>query len=64
MSSSKPVSTAQNVPAGLQIDWRQLLIEMLVPVLAIFTALLIGAIIIMLTGASVTAAYSGLFRCV
>lgn len=62
MSSSEPVSTAQDVPAGLQIDWRQLLIEMLVPVLAIFTALLIGAIIIMLTGASVTAAYSGLFR--
>lgn len=62
MSSSEPVSTAQDIPAGLQIDWRQLLIEMLVPVLAIFTALLIGAIIIMLTGASVTAAYSGLFR--
>ncbi len=62
MSSSEPVPTVQNVPPGLQIDWRQLLIEMLVPVLAIFTALVIGAIIIMLTGASVTAAYSGLFR--
>ena len=38
-----------------------LLTELIVPMLAIVTALIISAIIIMATGASVTAAYSGLF---
>ena len=44
------------------IDVRQLLTELLVPLLAIFSALLIGALIILATGASVTRAYSGLFN--
>jgi simple sugar transport system permease protein len=38
-----------------------LLTEMLVPLLAIFTALVIGAAIILATGASVVDAYNGLF---
>ena len=38
-----------------------LLTELIVPMLAIVTALIISAIIILATGASVTAAYSGLF---
>ncbi len=41
--------------------WRELVTALLVPVLAIFTALLIGAIIIVVTGADVIAAYGGLF---
>jgi general nucleoside transport system permease protein len=44
------------------VNWRQLLTELLVPLLAIVTALLIGALIIVATGASVGAAYSGLFN--
>jgi general nucleoside transport system permease protein len=48
-------------PARFSIDVRQLLIELLVPILAIFTALVIGALIILATGASVYDAYSGLF---
>lgn len=43
------------------VNWRNLLTELLVPILAIFTALAIGALIILATGASVAAAYSGLF---
>jgi ABC-type uncharacterized transport system permease subunit len=49
-------------PAHLSIDWRTLLTETLVPLLAIVTALVIGAVIILATGASVTKAYSGLFN--
>jgi simple sugar transport system permease protein len=45
---------------GLAIPWRAWLTDMLVPVLAILTALLVGAVIIAATGASVVAAYSGL----
>ncbi len=64
--SSTPQATAPNTPparsARLKIDVGQLLIELLVPLLAIFTALVIGAIIIVATGASVVSAYSGLFR--
>ena len=36
---------------------------LLIPILAIFTALVIGAIIIVATGADVVAAYGGLFMC-
>jgi ABC-type uncharacterized transport system permease subunit len=43
------------------INWRSLLTESLVPLLAIVTALAIGALIIIATGASVAKAYSGLF---
>jgi len=43
------------------INWRDLFVEALVPLLAIVTALMIGALIILATGASVTKAYSGLF---
>lgn len=43
------------------INWGRLLTSLLVPLLAIFTALVIGALIILATGASVTKAYSGLF---
>lgn len=46
---------------GWGINWRDLLVELLVPLLAIVTALVIGALIIWATGAGVTAAYSGLF---
>jgi ABC-type uncharacterized transport system permease subunit len=45
----------------VSINWRSLLTEALVPLLAIFTALLIGAAIILATGASVISAYNGLF---
>jgi simple sugar transport system permease protein len=41
--------------------WRGLLLDLAVPLLAIITALAIGALIIFLSGASVVAAYSGLF---
>ncbi len=43
------------------IDIRQTMTDLLVPALAIFTALVIGAVIIFFSGASVAAAYSGLF---
>jgi simple sugar transport system permease protein len=43
------------------VNWRAALTEALVPLLAIFTALVIGAIIIVATGADVFSAYSGLF---
>jgi simple sugar transport system permease protein len=46
----------------MQIDWRGLLIELLIPLLAIVTALAIGALIIWSTGASVVSAYSGLYQ--
>jgi simple sugar transport system permease protein len=42
-------------------QWRIQATSLLVPVLAIFTALVIGAIIIVATGADVLAAYGGLF---
>lgn len=48
-------------PSKRGINWRALFIELLVPLLAIFTALVIGALIIVATGASVPKAYSGLF---
>jgi len=41
--------------------WRIWATTFLVPVLAIVTALVIGAVIIVLTGADVVAAYGGLF---
>lgn len=47
--------------ARTAVNWRELLLSALVPILAIITALLIGALIIAATGASVIAAYSGLF---
>jgi ABC-type uncharacterized transport system permease subunit len=63
MSSTEQASTPGRRPdARMSVDIRQLLIELLVPALAIFTALVIGALIIWATGASVGAAYSGLFR--
>lgn len=46
---------------GKSARWREWGTALLVPVLAIFTALLIGAIIIVVTGADVIAAYGGLF---
>lgn len=42
-------------------QWRIQATSLLVPVLAIFTALVIGAVIIVATGADVLAAYGGLF---
>ena len=41
--------------------WRAALTPLLVPSLAIFTALVIGAVIIIATGADVLSAYGGLF---
>lgn len=62
------MSTApENAPSNaagrprFAINWRNLLTELLVPMLAIFTALAIGALIILSTGASVVSAYNGLF---
>jgi simple sugar transport system permease protein len=52
-------TAATSLPAG--INWSSLLTEILVPLLAIFTALVIGALIILATGASVLSAYNGLF---
>ena len=43
------------------INWSILLTEALVPVLAILTALIIGAVVILATGADVLRAYGGLF---
>lgn len=45
-----------------QVDVRALVLRAAVPLLAIFTALVIGALIIFATGASVAEAYSGLFN--
>jgi general nucleoside transport system permease protein len=45
----------------LAINWRALATGALVPLLAIFTALVIGGLIILATGASVVSAYTGLF---
>ncbi|MBM4414519.1 MAG: hypothetical protein FJ040_13870, partial [Chloroflexi bacterium] len=42
-------------------SWRIQATSLLVPILAIFTALVIGAVIILATGADVVAAYGGLF---
>jgi general nucleoside transport system permease protein len=58
---SRAAESVQPVVGSRGINWRALTIELLIPFLAIFTALVIGAIIIFLTGASVTKAYSGLF---
>jgi simple sugar transport system permease protein len=54
-------TAAPAAPGSRGINWRALSLELLVPLLAIFTALVIGAVIIFFTGASVTKAYSGLF---
>ena len=63
MTTPEPASTPQSAPTvAASIDWRRVLIDLLVPLLAIFTALVIGAVIIFITGANVVAAYSGLFR--
>src|SRR5215213_6140789 len=59
-----PLSEASRATAASSptvINWSNLLTEILVPVLAIFTALVIGALIILATGASVALAYGGLF---
>ncbi|MFO7167884.1 MAG: ABC transporter permease [Chloroflexota bacterium] len=56
------MATGTDAAPRAGIDWRQLLTDLLVPLLAIFTALAIGALIIFATGASVGAAYSGLFN--
>lgn len=48
-------------PARVAINWRGLFFSALAPILAIVTALIIGAIIIAATGKSFVAAYSGLF---
>ena len=57
-----PASDAGRSPTPrFSINWRDLFVEALVPLLAIVTALVIGALIIIATGASVTKAYSGLF---
>lgn len=48
-------------PASAPRTWRETLTPLLVPSLAIFTALLIGAAIIIATGADVLSAYGGLF---
>ena len=55
--SSTPVTTSPRVT----INWRGLFFSALVPLLAILTALVIGALIIWATGANVAAAYGGLF---
>jgi simple sugar transport system permease protein len=47
-------------PTG-RINWSALLVEALVPLLAIFTALVIGALVILAAGADVFKAYGGLF---
>jgi simple sugar transport system permease protein len=52
---------AETQPSPRTVDVRALLIQAAVPVLAIFTALAIGALIIAATGASVVEAYGGLF---
>jgi ABC-type uncharacterized transport system permease subunit len=56
-----PITGAGRARSPISVNWRGLLTEILVPVLAIVTALAIGALIILATGASVGAAYSGLF---
>ena len=55
--TSKPAPTSAPRPA---INWRGLLLDAAVPLLAIVTALIIGALIIAATGASVALAYGGL----
>lgn len=56
---------ARPVPHRPRIDlaeiWTRYVAEFLIPILAVVTALLIGAIVIHLSGASVTAAYRGLW---
>jgi simple sugar transport system permease protein len=62
-SPAMRADASQTAPGGspTSFDWSSLLTELLVPVLAIFTALVIGALIILATGASVASAYNGLF---
>jgi len=54
-------STPAASPSRAAIDWRGLFFSALVPILAIITALLIGALVIWATGSNVGLAYSGLF---
>jgi ABC-type uncharacterized transport system permease subunit len=62
MSSTEQASTPSDRSTdSMGINWRQLLIELLVPLLAIITALAIGAVIIIATGADIGKAYGGLF---
>lgn len=58
------VETKRLPPLWRQIVsfWSERVSELLVPLLAIFTALVLGAGVIWATGASVTAAYIGLFE--
>ena len=56
------VGRSRAEPPRRGVNWRALLTELLVPLLAIFTALVIGALIIVATGADVVSAYSGLFE--
>ena len=49
-------SRAQVDSSSTGVNWGNLLTEILVPVLAIFTALVIGALIILATGASMATA--------
>lgn len=64
MSNAPDTSPSKAPPAAAAragLDVNALLMELLVPLLAIITALIISAIIILATGASVVSAYSGLF---
>ncbi|MEN9933622.1 MAG: hypothetical protein RLZZ387_201 [Chloroflexota bacterium] len=60
-SPTTGVSRTRDTVARSATDWRQVGASLLVPLLAIFTALVVGALIIFATGASVISAYSGLF---
>jgi len=59
----EPGRTRAEPPEGPRrgLNWGALLGEVLVPLLAIFTALVIGALIILVTGTDVVKAYRGLF---
>jgi simple sugar transport system permease protein len=59
--TSQPLGGSPAAAARPGINWRDLLIDLLIPALAAVTALVIGAIIIVATGADVVLAYSGLF---
>jgi general nucleoside transport system permease protein len=55
-------SRASETKEGGRINWSALLTESLVPVLAVFTALVIGGVVIASTGADVLRAYGGLWE--
>jgi general nucleoside transport system permease protein len=50
------------LPSKPKINWRSVADAMLVPVLAVFTAMVIGGIVIWLAGGNPIAAYIGLFQ--